>query len=149
MFVTHFIPKMRSMIIAGALLSGATLAVSGLPAMADTTAAVKTKSCGTNVANLVDQCTSVTHSGTHVTSLSGWATHLWVDILSYPSVHEELYGPNGHIKNCRTISSWPPGDVTPTCTASLNVTKAGNYCSRTWSLTGTTWKILATECVPV
>jgi hypothetical protein len=105
--------------------------------------------CNENALNLVDQCTHVSGSGLHINSLSGWASHNWFDLLDYPQVHEELYGPHGHIKNC-WVGDFPPGMTTPTCTWSPNANEtAGNYCSRTWSLEGVTLKLLASECVNV
>ena len=143
----HFTRKTRLMIAAGAVLSGAMLVASGLPADATT---VTQSNCGIQIANLVEQCTSLTSNSTHLYSLSGWSLHLPVDPVSYVDVHIELYGPAGHIKNCATISSWAPGQYTPTCTWSPNDTRAkGNYCSRTWAYVGTTWWDLANECEPL
>jgi hypothetical protein len=147
----HFAPKLPLMIAAGAAASGAMLVASGLPATAATAANTTRHGCGINAANLVDQCTSVTFSGKHIVSLSGWSTHLPEDLLSYPSVHIELYGPRGLLKNCGTISSWSSGDTTPTCTWKGPKGSAwkGNYCSRTWTHTGTTFKDLANKCEAV
>lgn len=154
MFKRYFKPRIRLMIAAGAVLSGAMLAASGLPAnaaAAAAAAAVTQRNCGINIVNLVDQCTSLTSSGKHIDSLSGWAENLPEDFpLSYPDVHIELYGPKGLIKNCPSISNWSPGQTTLTCTWSPNDTRAaGNYCSRVWSYIGTTWKDLANECEPL
>jgi hypothetical protein len=133
-----------------AIASAVALAGAGALLTGQGVAYASAQNCGTNVANLVTECTAVNGSGLHINSLSGWATHLWADLLSYPSVHVELYGPAGHIKNCATISDFSPGMTTPTCTWSPNANKkAGNYCSRTWSLIGTKWEILATECIYV
>ena len=146
---SHFMPKMRLIIAAFAVLSSAMLVASGLPAQA-ATPAVTQSNCGENVQHLVQQCTSLKSSGTHIDSLSGWSTHLPFDLLSYPDVHIELYGPAGTIKNCGQITNWEPGDTTPTCTWSPNDTRAkGNYCSRTWSHDGTSWLDLANECDPL
>jgi hypothetical protein len=152
--------------ITSGLLLTAALGVSGLaitPASASSVprpvvtaasasaATVTQHNCGLNAENLVTQCTSLTSNGTHIVSLSGYANHLAADPDSYPDVHIELYGPNGLIKNCATIANWQAGDTTPTCTwtgPSGNV-KAGDYCSRTWSEEGTTFRDLANECEPL
>ena len=108
------------------------------------------QTCPINIVNLVQQCTKVSGSGLHINSLSGWAEHLSYDITDYPSVHIELYGPDGHIKNCPSIDDFPPGYVTLTCTWSPNANEEpGSYCSQTWSLIGTTYKRLAWACIDV
>jgi hypothetical protein len=135
--------KVRIAAALGAAFLASAFVISASPAMASA------QSCGQNVANLVDQCAAVSGSGLHINHLSGWAVHDWWDVLSYPQVHEELYGPRGHIKNC-SVGDFPPGDQTPTCTWSPNASEpAGEYCSRTWSLNGTKWEILATDCIYV
>lgn len=141
--------KLKLLLGTTIVASGVMLVASGLPAQA-ATPTVTQSNCGIQLANLVEQCTSLTSSGRHIDSLSGWSTHLPEDLESYPDVHIELYGPAGEIKNCGQITNWSPGQVTPTCTWSPNDTRAkGNYCSRTWSHDGTEWLDLANECEPL
>jgi hypothetical protein len=105
--------------------------------------------CNENFLNLVTECTAVSGSGLHINYLAGWAIHDSLDVQSYPQVHIELYGPHGHIKNC-SVGDFPPGMQTATCKWSPNAKEtAGNYCSRTWSLNGVTWIVLASQCIYV
>jgi hypothetical protein len=147
----HFTYKTRLMIAAGAVLSGAMLAASGLPAQAATTVTVTQSNCGINILNLVQECTSLTSNGTHLYSLSGWGQNLPESIdQPFPDVHIELYGPKGLIKNCASVAQLTSGEWTATCTWSPNDTRAaGNYCSRMWSYIGTKWYDLANECEPL
>lgn len=78
------------------------------------------------------QCTTVIGTGSHITSLSGYAVN-GSEPTSLPPVHIELYGPNGLIKNCAQVTLGA-GGRTPTCswTAPTGPIAVGEYCSEMW-----------------
>jgi hypothetical protein len=115
-------------------MAAALLAMTAPAALAST----KTQSgCATHALadgldGLIRQCTTVVGTGSHISSLSGYAVN-YADPTSLPPVHIELYGPNGLIKNCAQVTLGY-GGRTPTCkwTAPVGPIATGEYCSETW-----------------
>jgi hypothetical protein len=116
--------------------TAAVLLMAAPAALALTTAASTTTQSGcanklSLAGGIIRQCTTV-KKNPQIRSLSGYAQNL-VGGATLPPVHEELYGPNGLIKNCKQVTLGY-GGVTPTCawTAPTGPQASGKYCSRTW-----------------
>jgi hypothetical protein len=125
--------------VLGASVLAATYVASAPPAFASAS------HCNESPFEVVRECTSVTGSGLHIDSLSGWANNLTIPINNF---HIELYGPRGHIKNCpvQTLVF-----TSTTCTWSPHANEPkGDYCSRAWAknIDGT-YKQVGVECIGV
>jgi hypothetical protein len=119
-------------VLAGAFGAGLVIMMVSLPA-SSAVAAVST--CHPATLSVPQPCASVTGSGLHIGTLSGWDNN--TTGTSWSNLHIELTGPNGLIKNCPEFNL-PVGYSTPVCSWSPNSNEpAGSYGQTTWQRTGT------------
>jgi hypothetical protein len=113
------------LVIAGVLLAAVTFGAS--PAMAT----------ATNCNGLGFECTNVTGTGLHITSMWG-QLNLTNQCCDGPYlIHIELTGPQGFIKNCPQYTGYDQSGVGPKCTWAPNKNEpAGNYYSIAWQKSG-------------
>jgi hypothetical protein len=136
----------------------AVIMLSGMAAASQAQAApaMNTTGSGCNFSTLAHwyNCTTVNGSGLKINFVSGYAVDGGGN-ASFPSMHVEVYGPNGHIANCGTFTlGASQGTTGPICkwtNPSPGATmRAGDYCTVTWqSEGGGNFREGGPECVNV
>ncbi len=129
-------------------LGAALIATTAFFALSASPAMASGHGCGIQLYNY-RQCTFVVGSGLHISSVYGYISSS-PSQSDIPNLHIEIYGPNGHIKNCSTFTLFQ-NTQGPTCTWSPNANeRGGDYCTRTWQYNGgTNYSVLRSECVNV
>jgi len=139
------------MLVTGAVIVAALSFSLPKAASASTTIPASAATCNPDPFPDVHECTSVVGSGLKIKTVTGWV-RLDVTDPGIANVHIEIYGPRGHIANCRSFFL-TRGTSSPKCTwknphPGANM-PAGDYCSRSWQKDGSAYYILSVECIGV